>query len=160
MSYPGVVPGTIVVGVDGSPPAQEALRFAVEEARLRDARIVAVHAWTYVAPAPVGEPGLMAAASADYPGYLEAERATAEAELRAAIEDAPSGLRDVELEERLLEGDAGEVLVAEAADADLLVVGSRGRGDLAAAVLGSVSRHVVHHAACPVVVVKAVRAGG
>jgi nucleotide-binding universal stress UspA family protein len=157
MSYPGVVAGVIVVGVDGSPSSIAALRFAAEEARLREARIVAVHAWTYVPPPPVGEPGLMAAASADYPGYLEAERDAAEKELRAALDATFRRERDLELEERLLEGDAGEVLVAEAEEATLLVVGSRGRGELVSVLLGSVSSHVVHHATCPVVVVKAPR---
>jgi len=53
-----------------------------------------------------------------------------------------------------VEGDAGDALVAESASAELVVVGSHGRSGLKAAILGSVSRHVVDHAACPVVVVK------
>ena len=56
---------------------------------------------------------------------------------------------------RLVEDEAGEALVAEGANADLIVVGSRGAPGLKAALLGSVSRHVVDHATCPVVVVKA-----
>jgi nucleotide-binding universal stress UspA family protein len=147
--------GTIVVGVDGSPPSKAALRFAVDEARLRDARVLAVHAWTYVPAAPFGEPGLLAMPSPDLPGQLEAERRAAEAELQAAVEEVFDERPSVEVDERLVEGDPGEVLVAEAAEADLIVVGSRGRGGLASALLGSVSSHVVHHAVCPVVVVKA-----
>jgi nucleotide-binding universal stress UspA family protein len=58
-------------------------------------------------------------------------------------------------EARLVEGDPSESLVAEAGDADLIVVGSRGRGGLKSALLGSVSGHVIHHASCPVVVLKA-----
>jgi nucleotide-binding universal stress UspA family protein len=147
--------GAIVVGVDGSPSSLAALRFAADEARLRKARIVAVHAWTYVPPPPIGEPGLMATASADYPGALEAERDAAELALRAAVDAAFPQERDLEVEERLLEGDAGEVLVAEGEEAALVVVGTRGRSEVASVLLGSVSRHVVQHATCPVVVVKA-----
>jgi nucleotide-binding universal stress UspA family protein len=155
MSYPGPVAATIVVGVDGSTPSKAALRFAVDEARLRDARVLAVHAWTYVPVAPIGEPGMLAMPSGDLPGELDAERRAAEAELQAAVEEVLDEKPSVEVDERLVEGDAGEVLVAEASGADLIVVGSRGRGGFASALLGSVSSHVVHHAACPVVVVKA-----
>ena len=59
-----------------------------------------------------------------------------------------------ELVLRLVEDDAGEAIVSEAAGADLVVIGSRGRGNIKSALLGSVSSHVVHHAPCPVVVVK------
>jgi len=75
------MPGTIVVGVDGSEASHEALRFAVAEARLRDARVVAVHVWAFIPPTPIGDPGMMPMPAGDYPGQLEAERAAAEAEL-------------------------------------------------------------------------------
>jgi nucleotide-binding universal stress UspA family protein len=147
--------GRIVVGVDNSPAAVEALRFAADEARLRNARIVAVHAWTYMPAAGVGDPGLMALPDTDVPGLLEAEREAAETSLRKAIEGAfPEGPPD-ELEARLVDTDPEQALLAAAKDAELVVVGSRGHGDLSSALLGSVSSHVVHHAACPVVVVKA-----
>jgi nucleotide-binding universal stress UspA family protein len=149
------VPGTIVVGVDGSPPSVAALRWAAEEAALREARLVALHAWSYVPPAPIAEPGMIPLPASDLAGQLEAERGAAQAELEAAMADAfPSGA-PVEIEEQLAEESAGDALVAAGADADLLVVGSSGRGGLASALLGSVSRHVVSHATCPVVVVKA-----
>jgi nucleotide-binding universal stress UspA family protein len=148
------MPGTILVGVDGSKPSQAALRFAADEGRLRDATVVAVHAWTFVSAAQIGEPGLMPIPSGDLPGLLEAERNGAEIALRGAIEDAFDGTPPVEIEPRLVEGEAAEALVEEAKSADLVVVGSRGRGGLASALLGSVSSHVIHHAACPVVVVK------
>jgi nucleotide-binding universal stress UspA family protein len=149
------VSGTIVVGVDGSDPSVAALRWAAEEASLREAQLVAVHAWSYVPPAPIAEPGMIPLPATDLVGQLDAERGAAQAELEAAIDDAfPSG-RPVEIEERLVEESAGEALVIAGAEADLLVVGSSGRGGLASAILGSVSRHVVSHAHCPVVVVKA-----
>jgi nucleotide-binding universal stress UspA family protein len=60
----------------------------------------------------------------------------------------------IEVEQKLVEGDAGDALVAESGSAELVVVGSHGRSGIQAALLGSVSRHVTTHAACPVVVVK------
>ena len=147
--------GTIVVGVDGSEAAQAALSFAAEEATLRAARIVAIHSWMYI-PAPVaGDPGLMAMPEGDVPGVLEAERNVAETSLARALQEAfPQGA-PVEIESRLVEDDPGEAIVSAAASADLVVIGSRGRGNIKSALLGSVSSHVVHHAPCPVVVVKA-----
>jgi nucleotide-binding universal stress UspA family protein len=149
------VAGTIVVGVDGSEPSHAALRWAVEEAGLRGADLVAVHVWAFVPPAPIGEPGLLPMPAGDYAGQLEAERDAAQAELeRALAEVFPSGL-PAGLESRLVEGDAGGGLVDAAEGADLLVVGSSGRSGIASVLLGSVSRHVVSHARCPVVIVKA-----
>ena len=149
------MPGTIVVGVDGSAASHEALRWAAQEAVLRGARLVAVHAWAFVPPAPIGDPGMIPMPAVDLPGQLEAEQEAARAEFDAAIAEALGADRSIELEERLVEGDAGDALVSESAGADLVVVGSHGRTGIKAALLGSVSRHVVDRAACPVVVVKA-----
>jgi nucleotide-binding universal stress UspA family protein len=148
------VAGTIVVGVDGSEPSHAALRWAAEEAELRGAELRAVHVWAFVPPAPIGEPGLMPMPAGDYAGQLEAERHAAQAELDRALGDVfPSG-PPAGLERTLVEGDAGDGLVDAAEGADLLVVGSSGRSGIASVLLGSVSRHVVSHARCPVVVVK------
>jgi nucleotide-binding universal stress UspA family protein len=147
--------GVIVVGVDGSPSSRAALEWAVEEAVLRDGRVVAVHAWTFVLPAPLGEPGMMPIPTGDLPGQIEAEEEAAAAELEAALADAFPDGPPASLEPKLVDGDAVDVLEREARTADLLVVGSRGRSGLASVLLGSVSRHVVDHASCPVVVVKA-----
>jgi nucleotide-binding universal stress UspA family protein len=147
--------GTIVVGVDGSEAALEALRFAGEEAKLRGARLVAIHAWTYIPAPAVGDPGLLAMPEGDVPGMIEAQRDAADRELARAVEEAFGGGAPVEIEPRLVDGDPAEALVEEAADAEFVVVGSRGRGGFKSAFLGSVSSHVVQHAPCPVVVVKA-----
>jgi nucleotide-binding universal stress UspA family protein len=144
--------GTIVVGVDGSTASHEALRWAAQEAGLRGAEVVAVHAWAFVPLAPIGDPGMIPMPAVDFPGQLEAEQEAARADFDAAITDALGA--DPVIEKRLVEGDAGDVLVSESAGADLVVVGSHGRSGIKAALLGSVSRHVVERAACPVVVVK------
>jgi nucleotide-binding universal stress UspA family protein len=92
--------------------------------------------------------------ASDMAGQLDAERGAAQAVLEEAIAEAfPSGA-PLEIEERLAEESAGDALVSAGEGADLLVVGSSGRGGLASVLLGSVSRHVVSHAQCPVVVVK------
>lgn len=146
---------TIVVGVDGSAPSKAALRWAAAEAKLRGARLVAVHAWSFLPPAPMAEPGMMPMPAIDYAGALEAERDAVEAELESILADTfPEG-EPVPIERRLVEGGAGEAIEEAARDADLVVVGSRGRSGLTAALLGSVSKHVLQHVACPVVVVKA-----
>ena len=146
--------GSIVVGVDGSDASHDALRWAAEEAQLRSTALVALHAWSFVPAQPIGDPGMLAVPAGDLAGQLNAENDAAQIGLDQAVEDALGGGSDVELERRLVEGDAGEALVAASKDALLVVVGSHGRSGFKAALLGSVSRHVVDHAACPVVVVK------
>jgi nucleotide-binding universal stress UspA family protein len=149
------VPGTIVVGVDGSPASITALQWAAEEAGLRGAQVVAIHAWSYVPLGAIGDPGMMPMPAGDIAGELEAERTAAKREFDNALAEAfPEGLPDG-FDKRLVDGDAAEALASEAENADLIVVGSRGRGSFKAALLGSVSSHVVQHAGCPVVVVRA-----
>jgi nucleotide-binding universal stress UspA family protein len=144
----------IVVGIDGSDASREALRWAAHEARLRSVPLVAVYAWLFVPPQPMGDPGMLAMPAGDYPGQLDAEREAAEGVLEAAVSEALGVAPDLSVERKLVEGDAPDVLVAESASAELIVVGSHGRSGIRAALLGSVSRHVATHAACPVVVVK------
>lgn len=146
--------GAIVVGVDGSEASGEALRWAVEEARLRSARLIAVHAWSFVPPQPIGDPGMLAVPAGDLPGQLDAESDAARVTLDEAVGEVLGAEPGIEVERKLVEGDAGEALVAESGGAELVVVGSHGRSGFRAALLGSVSRYVVDHSSCPVVVVK------
>jgi nucleotide-binding universal stress UspA family protein len=148
------VSGVIVVGVDGSETSHDALRWAAEEARLRSARLVVVHAWSFIPMQPIGDPGMLAVPAGDLPGQLEAESAGARIALDDAVDAVLGAGTEIDVERKLVERDAGEVLVSESADADLVVVGSHGRSGFKAALLGSVSRHVVDHSKCPVVVVK------
>lgn len=135
----------IVVGVDGSDHARRALAWAATEARLRGARLVAVHAWhvpattysTYTVP--LIEP--------------ETLHRAAEETLTAATAAEDTDRMGITLEQRVVEGPAAQVLLHEAEDAGLLVVGSRGLGGFTGLLLGSVSQQVVHHARCPVVIV-------
>lgn len=141
----------IVVGVDHSDEAKAALRFAVEEAKLRRAKLRAVHAWQF--SGHLGAPGL----EGSYPGFggeLDVLRGAADAALDATLREVVAGADGVELERRIVEGSPAGVLVEESRDADLLVVGSRGRGGFAGLLLGSVSQQCAQHAACPVVIVR------
>ena len=145
----------IVVGVDGSDASRAALRWAIEEARLRFSPLVAVHAWSFVPAQPMGDPGMLAVPAGDIAGQLDAEGAAARQILSEAVAVALGDDPGLEVQQRLVEGDPGDALVIASESAELVVVGSHGRSGLRAALLGSVSRHVATHAACPVVVVKA-----
>jgi nucleotide-binding universal stress UspA family protein len=145
----------VVVGVDGSDASGAALAWGAEEARLRFAPLVAVYAWSFIPPQPIGDPGMLAVPAGDLAGQLGAESDVARDALAAAVSEALGDDPGIEVEQKLVEGDPGDVLVAESESAELVVVGSHGRSGLKAALLGSVSRHVATHAACPVVVVKA-----
>lgn len=140
---------TIVVGVDGSECASAALAFAVAEAALRRARLVVVAVWE-VPPAVYGGGFAPALDAETLHGFSEGARGIAEAAVVAAKKAQPS----VVCEAKAVEGQAAAVLLQEASDATLIVVGNRGRGGFASLLLGSVSQQVVHHAACPVVVVR------
>lgn len=146
--------GKIVVGVDGSDHAQAALRWAADEAKLRGASLVAAHAWTYSPSMAVGAPDLMAMPAGNIVEELDADRAAAERALSDAVSAALGEEPGITVEALLVEDAPGEGLVALAQDADLVVVGTRGRGSIAQALLGSVSHHVVQHAPCPVVIVR------
>ncbi len=138
----------VVAGFDGSPSSEAALRVALCEAKLRQARLLVVSAWH----APTRYYGSAAAPSAS--------RALAEdmrKELATKLEAAVAALREeadgTAIETRLVEGAPASVLAHEAADADLLVVGSRGFGGFRELLLGSVGRQCAQHAPCPVLVV-------
>ncbi len=141
---------SIVVGVDQSDGAKAALRFALEEARLRQATLRAVHAWQF---AYLGAPGIEGSVP-HAGGEFEALRSAAEAVLDATLEEVAVDAKGVKVERRVVQGAPAAVLVKESRDADLLVVGSRGHGGFAQLLLGSVSQQCAHHASCPVVIVR------
>lgn len=147
---------TLVVGVDGSAGAAEALRWAVAEARLRKARLRIVHAWTYgYAGMPLGTFGALGGFDSYEALGINAVdlQQAAEDLLDRTVGDVSGEVEDVDVERHVVEGGAAQVLIGVVADADLLVVGSRGHGGFVGLMLGSVSQQCVSHAPCPVVVV-------
>jgi nucleotide-binding universal stress UspA family protein len=141
----------IVVGVDGSPSSRAALRWAVRQARFTGGTVDAIiacqlpmmlrnYSW---APIYVEEAG----------DFAEDARKRIDAVVNEEIGPADSRL----VGSRVVHGHPAGVLLDAAADADLLVVGSRGHGSFAEALLGSVSQHCVHHAHCPVLIMRGER---
>jgi nucleotide-binding universal stress UspA family protein len=139
---------TVAVGVDGSDEALRAVRWAVPEARRRQAALRLVTAFAWTEDRLVGQPGL---GQAPYGQYL---RTAAEHGLAAASAVATELDPDLLVERELLLGFPGGVLVEQSRNADLLVIGDRGRGRISSALAGSVAIGVAAHAACPVVVVR------
>lgn len=145
MSAPG--PRLVVVGVDGSRESEAALRFAADEAKLRGALLRIVCAWEPSASGYLGE------AFAPTPdAFVQAEH-QAEDLLRTALQQLQSA--SLEVEAIAEEGGPVAVLLEQAAGAELLVVGSRGRGAAKRVMLGSVSHDLANHASCPLVIVRA-----
>jgi nucleotide-binding universal stress UspA family protein len=135
----------IVVGIDGSDASKHALRWAVEEADARGARIVAVHAYDVQVPAPDAAP----APAIDLPGLVTEIHEGALRLVTSVVEEVVGEESDVEA--TAVDAPAAEALLEAARDADLLVVGSHGAG-LAELLLGSVTLECVQHAPCPVLV--------
>ncbi|MFJ2473813.1 universal stress protein [Streptomyces sp. NPDC087659] len=146
-SRPG---GPVVVGVDGSPAGEAAVDFAFAEAALCGAGVLALHAWTpWNAPLPPPQDPSMP--------YANPPGAVTEAEERLLAE-ALAGRREtypgVPVEHRLVRGDTRKALIEASGSARILVVGARGRGGFKGLLLGSVSQAMLHHAHCPVAVVR------
>jgi nucleotide-binding universal stress UspA family protein len=142
----------IVVGVDGSTSSIQALKWAIGQAALikttlTGASIEAVIAWQFP-----NTHGALLPDTGDYP-VLAAENLD---KAIAAARNASTGPgeADVTITSYVGEGPAAEILLDRARHARLLVVGNRGHGGFSEALLGSVSQNVVHHAACPVVVIR------
>jgi nucleotide-binding universal stress UspA family protein len=138
--------GKIAVGVDGSECAKRALAWAIAEAKLRGAEVVAVHA--YQVPVVVPAPGGFAYTIPDLDFEAEARQS-----LDNAIKEVAGGADDVHIERRVVQRGAPEALIRASDAADLLVVGSRGLGGFKGLLLGSVSHQCAHHAHCPVVII-------
>jgi nucleotide-binding universal stress UspA family protein len=137
----------IIVGVDGSPSSKAALVWALRQAELTGASVEAVIAWHL----PVGVGGTFAPLGIlDGPDFGD----IAVKSLTEAISQTVDPTSAVKISSTVTEGDATQVLLDAARGAELLVVGSRGHGGFAGALLGSVSQHCAHHAPCPLVIVR------
>ena len=155
--------GRIVVGVDGSRESMAALEWAVEEARLRGAQIETVYVFQntpsyrlYGSQQP-GSARHEERAHARAPAEQGTQKADAHDEVARMVDNLDQP-RDVELESLLVEDRHPEhVLVERSEGADLLVVGSHGRGRVPEMLLGSVSHHCATHARCPIVIIRTPR---
>ncbi|MBD0708299.1 MULTISPECIES: universal stress protein [unclassified Streptomyces] len=137
--------GPVLLAVDGSADSDAAVAFAFAEAEARGAGLLAVHAW-------LPRTGL-----GDLAPFFQGEEAIRDEEQRVldkALTAAAARWPGVSFERRLVRGRTREVLLAESAEAQLVVVGARGRGGFAGLLLGSVSQAMLHHAQCPVVVLR------
>ena len=137
----------VAVGVDDSVTSQLAIGFAFEEAASRGVGLVAVRAWQ---PPPVPWRTDVRPLSLDADELETAER--------HALHEALAPWRDrysaVPATTRLCPSNASHALVTQSGEAQLIVVGSRGRGGFTGLLLGSVSQQLLHHAHCPVAVVR------
>lgn len=139
----------IVVGVDGSEVSQQALRWALDDAERRGADVEAVHVYNtaalYYSEASI---------HADLGSLADRLREDAEDLVAGMVAEAVTGRGDRSVTPVAIDApNPAGVLMDRAADADLLVVGTRGHGGFAGLLLGSVSHQCVSHPPCPVTVV-------
>ncbi len=146
----GLVPrsGPVVLGVDGTRSSESAIAWAFDEASRRETTLTAVHAWT-------SYPSGFAQAAAitrgiDYNAEMQEHRELLAERLAGWQEKYP----DVTVRRVMVPGAAADTLLDHAADAQLVVVGSRGHGDITGVMFGSVSRMLIHHAPCPVLIAR------
>jgi nucleotide-binding universal stress UspA family protein len=144
------LPEPVVVGVDGSPTSEAAVEFAFEAAALRKVPLVAVHVWRDLLVDSTMAPLL------DWDAVEADEREVLAERLSGWTEKYP----DVPVRRLVSRDRPAHALVDESGRAQLVVVGSRGRGAVRGMLLGSVSQALLHHAHCPVAVVRTVVPGG
>lgn len=140
--------GGVVVGDDGSPGAEAALRYALDEARRRNADLHVIRAWR-IADAMTSD-----ASSAGYvPSLTELEANTLQ-DLRGRVHRVLGEPEDVEVHLHAVYASAARALITASESAEVVVVGSRGLGGFASLLLGSVADQCTRHCASPVIVVR------
>lgn len=135
----------ILVGTDGAAAGQAAVRWAAREAQRRDLPLRILHAYDWQWQAARYDAGTE---------YIDVAQQLAAAVGAAAVDQARAVAPTVAIDVDTVIGNPAPQLLAAAEDAELLVVGNRGRGGFASLLLGSVSQRVATHAPCPVVVVR------
>ena len=138
---------TIVVGVDGSPGSRTALTWAAAEAADHGADLVVLNVWEHTLLPPMGSVSVSER-------YVPDPSQRTSDDLLKVIKEVLGEDPPVLVQPRVKQGNPAEALIEQSADADLLVVGTRGHGGFAGLVLGSVSQHVAAYAKCPVTVVR------
>lgn len=139
--------GRVVVGVDGSASSHEALRYAAEIAAWRHWTLHIVHAWHVNYP-------LSPYAGLELAEVTATASDVAELTVRDAEKEVLGDLAGLDIRRSIEEGTPAQTLVIASEGADLLVVGSRGRGGFSSLALGSVGQACVHHAHCPVLIIR------
>ena len=145
---PVVTTGPVVVGVDGTEVGEDAIAFAFAEASARGAELVVVQAWSDLV--------LEAAYAAGGAAAFDLDRLQQQSEklLAERLAGWQEKYPDVHITREVVRDRAARALLRHATDAQLLVVGTRGRGGFSGLLLGSTSQHMLHHAACPVAIVR------
>jgi nucleotide-binding universal stress UspA family protein len=138
---------TIVVGIDGSSNSHKALAWAAAEAADHGAGLVVLNVWEYTLLPPAGLPTVSER-------YMPEPSQRTPDDLVDEIKDVLGQDPPVPVQPLVRQGNPAKVLIEQSADADLLVVGTRGHGGFRGLVLGSVSQHVTGYAKCPVAVVR------
>ena len=149
--------GRIVVGVDGSDGSRRALLWAAEEATLRGASLEVIHTYEHhLSWQGYGaEESMSAAAVEAMRQEIESAAREAAKHAQALVDGMVEGLDGPEVAGTAVESShPAHTLVERSKDADLLVVGSRGRGGFKSLMLGSVSQQCAQHAECPVVIIR------
>jgi nucleotide-binding universal stress UspA family protein len=140
----------IVVGIDGSDASNDALRWAVEDARARGAEVVALHAYEV----PEAAPDAVPAPPVDLPALIAEVHDDAQQFVTKVVDEVVGNSVSVDVAPIAVEDGPAKALLDASRDADLLVVGSHGHG-LSGLFLGSVSLECAQHAACPVLIYRA-----
>jgi nucleotide-binding universal stress UspA family protein len=143
--------GTIVVGIDGSTWSDEALDWAIDQAALEQRALTIVHAIPSMGAQSMG---LYAGSGLDFVQLLDDAKTDAHKLLKDAVSHARDRGPDLVVHDVLSLSDPRTALLALGEHAEMVVVGSRGRGPVASLLLGSVSVSVSKHALCPVVVLR------
>jgi nucleotide-binding universal stress UspA family protein len=136
----------IVVGIDGSLPSSRALKWAAEEARFRHGDLRVVRAWSL----PIYSVGFIGMPDGAFTDASKLAVQDVDDQIAAVLGEEP----DPPIERVIEFGQSARVILDAAKGADLVVVGSRGHGGFTGLILGSVSTQVLHHAKCPVLVIR------